>query len=89
MILALLACLEKTSPDGGVSPLAWSIIVTLCGVIAVSIPALWYRGNKIQDKMYADLKECNKEKAKSEEAMLGQMKVIRLQMERSRGGTKE
>jgi hypothetical protein len=75
-------------PVGGVSPLAWVIIATLAGVCATAIPALWVRGNKIQDRMYEDLKVCNEKRAKTEEDVLGLMKVLRLQMEASRGGKK-
>ena len=77
-----------TPPVGVVSPLAWSIIGVLAGVCATVIPALWYRGNKIQDKLYEDLKECNDKKRKSEEDVLGVLKVLRLQMEQSKGGRK-
>jgi len=73
-------------PTGGLSPLAWIIIVTLCGVIAAAVPALWRRGNKIQDRMYEDLKACNEARAQSEEDVLGLMKVLRLNMEQSKGG---
>lgn len=73
-------------PGGGVSPLAWVIIGALATVVGTVVPALWYRGNKIHDKMYADLKECNEKKTEQEEEMLGLMKVLRLQMEQSRGG---
>lgn len=75
-------------PSGGISPLAWVIICALALVCATVIPALWYRGNKIQDKMYEDLKTCNEKRAKTEEDVLGLMKVLRLQMEASRGGKK-
>ncbi len=73
-------------PTGGVSPLAWVIIGALCTVIAAVIPALWSRGNKISDQMYADLKECNEKRAEQEEEVLGLLKVLRLQMEQSKGG---
>lgn len=75
-------------PTGGISALAWVIILALVGVIAGVIPALWFRGNKLQDKMYEDLKMCNEKRAKTEEDVLGLMKVLRLQMEASRGGKK-
>jgi hypothetical protein len=77
------------APIGGISPLAWIIVSALVGVITVAVPALWYRGNKIQDKMYEDLKECNEKRARSEEDQLGLLKVLRLQMEQSRGGKKK
>jgi hypothetical protein len=75
-------------PSGGLSALAWVIILALVAVIAGVIPALWIRGNKMQDKMYEDLKNCNEKRAKTEEDVLGLMKVLRLQMEVSRGGKK-
>ena len=77
-----------TPPAGGLSPLAWVIIVVLSGVIAAAVPALWYRGNKIQDKMYEDLKICHEKRVQSEDDQLGLLKVLRLQMEASRGGKK-
>lgn len=77
---------EGGPPSGGISPLAWVIICVLAGVCGTVIPALWYRGNKIQDKMYEDLKECHKKRAEAEEDMLGLLKVLRLQMEASKGG---
>lgn len=75
-------------PTGFLSPIAWVIILTLCGVMAAVIPALWYRGNKIHDMMYEDLKACNEKRAQTEEDILGLMKVLRLQMENSRTGGK-
>jgi hypothetical protein len=75
-------------PAGGISPLAWSIIAVLAGAIAAVVPALWHRGNKIQDRMYEDLKACNEKRAQSEEDLLGLLKVLRIQMEASRGGKK-
>lgn len=76
-------------PSGGVSPLAWAIIGALALVISVAIPALWNRGNKIQDRMYEDLKACNEKRAEQEEEILGLLKVLRLQMEQSKGGRKQ
>jgi hypothetical protein len=75
-------------PSGGISPLAWVIISVLAGVCSTVIPVLWYRGIKIQDKLYDDLKACNEKRAQSEEDLLGLLKVLRLQMEQSRGGRK-
>lgn len=75
-------------PSGSISPLAWAIIGTLTAAIGAAVPALWYRANKIQDQMYEDLKACNEKRAQSEEDMLGLIKVLRLQMEQSRGGRK-
>jgi hypothetical protein len=75
-------------PDGGISPLAWVIIGALVAAISAAVPALWYRGNKIQDKMYEDLKICHEKRVQSEDDQLGLLKVLRLQMEASRGGKK-
>ncbi len=80
--------LATDPPSGGLSPLAWGIIVVLAGALGAVVPALWHRGNKIQDRMYDDLKECNEKKAQSEEDLLGLLKVLRIQMEASRGGKK-
>lgn len=71
-------------PAGGISPLAWAIIGALAAAIGAAVPALWYRGNKIQDQMYEDLKTCNERKAQLEEDLLGLLKVLRLSMEQSR-----
>jgi len=73
-------------PSGGLSPLAWAIIGALASAIAAAVPALWYRSIKIQDIMYKDLKECNEKRAQSEEDLLGLLKVLRVQMEKSKGG---
>ena len=86
VVLSLVA--DSTTPAGGVSPLAWVIIGTLSAVLATVVPALWHRGNKINDQMYADLKECNEKKAEQEEEVLGLLKVLRIQMEESKGGKK-
>lgn len=75
-------------PSGGVSPLAWVIIGALATVIAGVVPALWLRGNKLNDRMYADLKECNEKRLDQEEEVLGILKVLRVQMEDSKGGRK-
>jgi hypothetical protein len=72
-------------PSGGISPLAWIIILAMAGAMAAVVPALWVRGNKLQDKMYEDLKRCNEKRAQTEEDVLGLMKVLRLQMESSKG----
>lgn len=82
----MLSMARVDPPAGGLSPLAWVIIIALTSVCAAAIPALWYRGNKIQDKMYEDLKACNEKRAQSEEDLLGLLKVLRIQMEASRGG---
>ena len=86
---------DVTPPAGSISPLAWAIIGALVTVICVTIPALWFRGNSIQDrmqkrmdevqdKMYADLKECNEKKLELEDEVLDLMKLLRLQMEQSK-----
>lgn len=82
------ALAQVTPPTGGISPLAWVIIGALSVVCATVIPAMWHRGNKIHDTMYEDLKDCNKKCAKSEEDVLGLLKVLSLQMEQSKGGRK-
>ncbi len=86
---------KSDPPSGGISALAWVIIGALTAVCASVIPALWHRGNKERDraermreKMYEDLKECNQKRADSEEEVLGLMKLLRLMMEqpKSKGG---
>lgn len=69
-------------PAGGLSPLAWTLIIALSGVISAAVPALWLQNQK----MYRDLKECNEIKNQQDEEVLGVLKVVRLQMEQSRGG---
>lgn len=91
MLLSLSILMEVTNvepPTGGISGLAWVIILALAVAFGAVVPALWHRGNKLQDKMYEDLKICNDKRAKTEEDVLGLMKVLRLQMERSKGGQK-
>jgi hypothetical protein len=80
--------LKGDPPTGGVSPLSWAIIGALAAVCATVIPALWARGNKLQDQMYADLKTCNESKEQLQEDTLGLLKVLRLQMEQSKEGKK-
>ena len=86
--MSLMDVVNVDPPAGGLSALAWVIILALCGVIAVAIPALWKRGNKIQDRMYEDLKACNEKRAQQEEEILGLLKVLRLSMEPQKGGKK-
>lgn len=86
LFFVALDAVSANPPEGGVSPLAWVIIGTLATVVASVVPALWLRGNKMQDRMYADLKDCNEKRAEQEEEVLGLLKVLRLQMEQSRGG---
>lgn len=87
--LSLMVDVVSEPPGGGLSPLAWAIIVALVAVITAVVPALWVRGNKLQDKMYEDLKKCNEKNTQVEDGVLGLLKVLRLQMERSRGVKKE
>ncbi len=87
MLASLIAAVDAP-PSGGISPLAWIIISSLAAAIGAVVPALWVRGNKIQDRMYEDLKECNQKRAEAEEELLGLLKVLRLQMEASKGGKK-
>jgi len=78
----LVALVAAVAPDGGVSPLAWAIIGALVtALVAVSLFAKYWT-----DRLYSDLKECNEKKAASEEDVLGVLKVLRLQMEQSKGG---
>ena len=69
-------------PSGGISPLAWTLIVALATVISVAIPALW----KHNRQLYRDLKECNERSNQKEDEVLGLMKVVRVQMEVAKGG---
>lgn len=69
-------------PSGGVSPLAWVII----GALVTALLAVIGFAKYWIDKLYADLKECNEKRANSEEEVLGLLKVLRLQMEQSKGG---
>lgn len=85
----MMVALLDAPPSGGISPLAWAIIGSLATVCATVIPALWHRGNKIQDQMYEDLKTCNEKCAQSEEDQLGLLKVLRLQMEASKEGKRQ
>jgi hypothetical protein len=79
---------EGAPPIGPISPLAWAIIGALSTTLMSVTTALWVRGNKIADRYYADLKACNEKRNQSEEDVLGLLKVLRLQMEASRGGRK-
>lgn len=78
----LVALMADITPEGGVSPLAWVIIGALVtALVAVSLFSKYWT-----DRLYSDLKECNEKKAASEEDVLGVLKVLRLQMEQSKGG---
>lgn len=69
-------------PSGGISPLAWTIIVVLASALGATVPALW----KQNRQMYRDLKECNERSNQKEDEVLGLLKVVRVQMEVSKGG---
>lgn len=69
-------------PSGGVSPLAWVII----GALATALVAVCLFAKGWVDRLYGDLKACQAARADQEEEVLGMLKVLRLQMERSRGG---
>lgn len=88
LFLSVLAMTDATPPAGGISPLAWVIILALAGTLGTVTSTLWVRMNKIQDRGYEDLKMCNEKRAQTEEDILGLMKVLRLQMENSRAGGK-
>jgi hypothetical protein len=84
MVSWLFLMLPSDPPAGGVSPLSWVIIGALAAtLVAVSLFAKYWT-----DRLYSDLKECNAKKTASEEDILGVLKVLRLQMEQSRGGKK-
>ncbi len=70
---------KSDPPTGSLSPLAWTIILTLCGFIGVLLRALAV--------VYKDLKAANAKLNARDEEALGLFKVMRGQMERSRGGT--
>lgn len=70
------------APDGAVSPLAWAII----GALVTALVAVCAFSKYWTDRLYSDLKECNEKRAASEEDVLGVLKVLRLQMEQSKGG---
>lgn len=76
------AMAETVPPAGGLTPLAWTIIVTLCTVLVTVVGALW----KDRQQTYKDLKDCNAKHAEQEEEILGLLKVLRVQMEQSKGG---
>ena len=69
-------------PAGGVSPLAWVII----GALVVALLAVCSFSKYWTSMLYKDLKECNEKRLDSEEDVLGVLKVLRLQMEQSKGG---
>lgn len=79
---AVLAVAKVDPPTGGISPLAWTIIIALATVISAAIPALW----KMNRTMYRDLKDCNDRSNQKEDDLLGLLKVVRVSMEASKGG---
>jgi hypothetical protein len=80
LLLSLIAAVDP--PSGGISPLAWTIIVALAGTLTTVTGILW----KDRSKVYDDLKACTAKRLESEEEMLALLKVLRSQMERSKGG---
>ena len=78
----VLAVAAVDPPSGGLSPLAWTIIIALSTVITVAIPALW----AMNRQMYKDLKDCNDKCSKQDDDILGLLKVMRVSMEQSKGG---
>jgi TRAP-type C4-dicarboxylate transport system permease small subunit len=74
-------CLEVVKvdpPAGSLSPLAWTIILALCGFIMMLLRALAV--------VYKDLKAANNKLNQRDEEALGLFRVMRGQMERSKGG---
>ena len=82
LILLFLGQAPEAVPAGAISPLAWVIIVALASVLTTVSTALWVQNNK----MYADLKACNSKHIDREVEVVGLLKVLRLQMEKARGG---
>lgn len=84
LLWSMLSAAEVDPPSGGISPLAWVIILALCSVVvAICTVALrWV------SKLYDDLKACNAAKAAESEEILAMLRVARVQMERSRPGGK-
>lgn len=69
-------------PGGGLSPLAWTLISVLAGTLTTVTTVLW----KDRSKVYDDLKACNATRAAAEEELLALLKVLRIQLESSKGG---
>lgn len=82
LLLAIARSTEVDPPSGGISPLAWVIILALVGAIG----AICGVGMRWVTKLYDDLKECNASRAVQDEDTLGLLKVLRVQMEQSKGG---
>lgn len=80
--LSLMMLARVDPPSGAISPLAWTIILCLATALGGAIPALW----KQNRQMYRDLKDCNERSNQKEDEVLGLLKVVRVQMEVSKGG---
>lgn len=78
MVGFLSVALRVDPPSGGVSPLAWTIIVALVTALGIVSRALAV--------VYKDLKTANEKLNARDEEALGLFKVMRGQMERSKGG---
>lgn len=78
MGVVVMAAVVSDPPAGGISPLAWTIICVLSGVVVVLARALAV--------VYKDLKAANERVNARDEEALGLFKVMRGQMERSKGG---
>ncbi len=73
------AVTKADPPAGSLSPLAWTIILALVAALGIVSRALAV--------VYKDLKAANAKLNARDEEALGLFKVMRGQMERSRGGT--
>ena len=84
LLLAILAVSDVEPPTGGISALAWVIILALVGAMSTicGVALGWV------NKLYDDLKACNAAKAAEAEEILAMLRVARVQMERSKSGGK-
>jgi hypothetical protein len=82
LIMAFLEASKLDLPTGGVSQLAWVII----GCLVTAIVSICAFARHWTNRLYNDLKECTQKRLEQEEEVLGLLKVLRLQMEQSRGG---
>lgn len=84
LLLSILSMADVEPPSGGISALAWVIILALCSTLVAvcTISLRWVT------KLYEDLKSCNAAKAAEDEEILAMLRVARIQMERSRAGGK-
>jgi hypothetical protein len=80
VLQAMLALVDP--PSGGVSNLAWVLVTSL----VTALLAVCTVGLRWISKMYDDLKACNAARADADDDTLGLLKVLRTQMEKSRGG---